>query len=80
MVHVGIMTMKVETIIRLVDESCYTREQKNVFTRIFLDFQGKKFDSIKEMTSEFNALKVVERKAFLKELNGKVVNICENFI
>lgn len=36
----------------------------------FLKFQGEKFDGVKEMTSAFNELKVVERKAFLKELSG----------
>lgn len=39
----------------------------------FLKFQGGKFDGVKEMTSAFNELKVIERKAFLNELNGKAV-------
>lgn len=30
----------------------------------FLKFQSKKFDSVKEMTTAFNELEVVERKVF----------------
>ena len=50
----------------------------------FLKFQGEKFDGVKEMTSAFNELKVVERKAFLKELSGEeykndIVNISLHF-